>query len=206
MDGWIVVRDWDRFQHYHAGDRDMIWVKNYVRLLHNDEYLELTGHQRAVLHGLWLVYASSRCQVRANTASLTRQLALRVTSHTLEALNHAGFIAILARSEQNREETEKSRTEQTVPRPVENPALESNCNTRNRRELPPDLLDQIARLGGADKRTPSSLQAFAALPEAAFRNALEATREAQRTHRLHGTPISYFVGTLKQLTDTGQYQ
>ncbi len=108
---WIVVRNWDRFQHY--PDRDPTWIKNYVRLLHDDGYLSLSGHQRAVLHGLWLAYASSDGQLRLSTLSLTRQLGLRVSSRQLESLSDAGFIAFaaskplsLARSrEKRREET-----------------------------------------------------------------------------------------------------
>ena len=91
---WIEVVGWHRFQHY--SDRDPPWIKNYLALLHDHNYLSLTAHQRAVLHGLWILYASARCQVPVNTASLTRQLALRVSSRQLEALNHAGFIRFVA--------------------------------------------------------------------------------------------------------------
>jgi hypothetical protein len=117
---WIEIRNWDRFQQYR--DRDPIFIKNYVALLHDDDYLGLTGHQRAVLHGLWLAYASSGCQLRVDTASLSRQLGLRVSSQTLERLNHAGFIRFraskplaLARArarsrEAEAEETAKGRT------------------------------------------------------------------------------------------------
>jgi len=91
---WIVIRNWNRYQHY--TDRNPPWIKNHLDLLHNDGYLELTAHQRAVLHGLWLIYASAHCQVRVNTLSLTRQLGIRVSSRQLEALNHAGFIDFVA--------------------------------------------------------------------------------------------------------------
>jgi len=109
---WIEVVHWHRFQHY--SDRDPPWIKNYLALLHDENYLSLTGHQRAVLHGLWLEYASARCQLRANTVSLTRRLGLRVSSAQLKALNHAGFIRFvaskplaLARSREAETEAEK---------------------------------------------------------------------------------------------------
>lgn len=95
--GWIVVPRWDEFQH-----RDMArssvppWIKTYTRLLHDDAYLGLSAHQRAVLHGLWLMYASHRRQLAANTASITRQLGLRVSSRQLKALVDAGFIEVSA--------------------------------------------------------------------------------------------------------------
>ena len=97
QDQWIVVRNWDKFQH-----RDMArstvppWIKNYTELLHDDDYLQLTGHARAVLHGLWLEYASTRRRLRLDTLSLSRRLGLRVSMRTLEALNHAGFIEFSA--------------------------------------------------------------------------------------------------------------
>ncbi len=95
---WIVIPNWDRFQHPDVGrsNRSPVWIRTYVELLQKDEYLRLTGHQRAVLHGLWITYASSSCQVRADTASLTRRLALRVSSATLQTLVHAGFIEVSA--------------------------------------------------------------------------------------------------------------
>ncbi|HXI68299.1 MAG TPA: hypothetical protein VNH41_10190 [Steroidobacteraceae bacterium] len=91
---YIVVERWGEFQHYK--DRDPTWIKNYLRLLRDDNYMELTGHQRAVLHGIWLLYASSGAQLRLDTRSLTRQLGLRVASHHLEALKKAGFIRVSA--------------------------------------------------------------------------------------------------------------
>ncbi len=94
---YIVIPRWDEFQH-----RDMArstvppWIKTYTKLLHDDEYLALTGDQRAILHGLWLEYASSRRRLRLDTRSLSSRLRLRVTSAQLEALNHAGFIEFSA--------------------------------------------------------------------------------------------------------------
>jgi hypothetical protein len=96
-DRWLIIPGWDKFQHPDVGrtDRTPLWVKNYLALLHKDEYLDLTAHQRAVLHGLWLLYAEKRCQVRVNTASLSRQLNLRVSSRQLQALETAGFVQFL---------------------------------------------------------------------------------------------------------------
>lgn len=92
--GWIEIPNWDRFQHYR--DRDPPWIKFYTELLHDPDYLALSGDQRAILHGLWLEYASSRRRLRAETRSLSSRLLLRVTKRQLETLNHAGFITILA--------------------------------------------------------------------------------------------------------------
>jgi hypothetical protein len=91
---WIVVPRWHEFQHYR--DRDPNWIKNYRVLLSDDDYLALSGHTRAILHGLWLAYASSDGQLRLDSLSLSRRLALRVTMKQIESLNHAGFIQFSA--------------------------------------------------------------------------------------------------------------
>lgn len=95
-DGWISVRNWRHFQHYDPAKRQPRWLKLYTELLSDDAWLELSGNDRAVLVCLWLEYASSRCRLRADTRSLSRQLSLRVTSATLDRLVHAGFIDIVA--------------------------------------------------------------------------------------------------------------
>lgn len=120
---WIIVPNWfgeddptEGLQHYL--DRDPIWIKNYRRLLARDEYLELTGHRRGILHGLWLEYAASdgrlrvdvtstparsaldtgstQTRLRLDTRTLQSRLALRITTEDLESLNRAGFIHFTA--------------------------------------------------------------------------------------------------------------
>lgn len=129
---WIIVPNWfpsakgadDGLQHY--SDRDPKWIKNYRRLLSKDEYLELTGHRRGILHGLWLEYAMSDGRLRENTRTISSRLALKVTTRDLEALNHAGFIEFsasrpLALSEQRaspEKETEKRREEKDLSKAV----------------------------------------------------------------------------------------
>jgi hypothetical protein len=103
---WVSIVDWEKeYQHYDPEKRlkdprgPMPWIKNYTRLMQNDEYLELTEHCALILHRLWLVYASSGCRLRADTRSLSRKTGLRVTKSHLELLNHAGFIDIVASRE-----------------------------------------------------------------------------------------------------------
>jgi hypothetical protein len=91
---FLVVERWERFQHYK--NRAPLWIKNYTALLHDDTYLSLSGHRRSVLHGLWLVYASSSCQLHFDPKSLSSRLHLRVTSADLKALRKAGFITVSA--------------------------------------------------------------------------------------------------------------
>lgn len=90
---WIVVAHWDGpegFQHYK--DRAPIWIKNYTELLASDDYIGLTFHQRGILHGLWLEYATANRQLTDSTLTLGRRLGQRILTRDLEALNHAGFI------------------------------------------------------------------------------------------------------------------
>jgi hypothetical protein len=91
---YIVVEGWRDFQHYK--DRGPLWIKSYTRLLDDDTYLELTGPQRALLHGLWLAYAKTHGKVPESTAWLTRYLNLRVTKGMLTSLDRAGFIRSVA--------------------------------------------------------------------------------------------------------------
>jgi hypothetical protein len=87
---YIQVRNWERFQHYR--DREPPWIKNYTALLSDPNYGELSHAQRSTLHGLWLMYARSSRQCPDDTSWISRQLGVRVTRATLEALNRAGWI------------------------------------------------------------------------------------------------------------------
>lgn len=115
----LVVVGWDKFQHYRV--RRPVWIKNYVDLLRRDEYLGLTGHRRAILHGLWMEYATCDARLTLDTRSLSRRLQLRVTMSDMEALNHAGFVLFLAsnplasRSESASAEKETYKEAKAVP-------------------------------------------------------------------------------------------
>lgn len=93
---WISVRNWRKFQHYDPAKRQPPWIKVYTELMSDEAWLALSGNDRSVLCCIWLEYASSRCRLRADSRSLTRQLNLRVTKATLTRLNHAGYIDIVA--------------------------------------------------------------------------------------------------------------
>lgn len=93
---WIVR--WDDFQHY-APERDRApaWIKAYTKQHDEDEYRTLTGTQRAVLHDLRIAFARARGKLMSDTRALSQRISLRVTSETLETLNHAGYIEIVSR-------------------------------------------------------------------------------------------------------------
>ena len=117
---YIIVRNWQRFQHY--SDRDPPWIKNYTRLLSDENYLGLTVHRRAMLHALWLEYARSGQELSENTLRMSRRLAMKVTMRDLEALNHAGFIefslapkALAPRARSQETETEELKSKEQKP-------------------------------------------------------------------------------------------
>jgi hypothetical protein len=99
MTEYISVRNWRRFQHYDPAKRAPLWIKNYVELTKDDDYLTLSSHLRGVLHGIWMEYASARCHLTLNTASLSRRLALRVMRRDIESLVQAGWLAIVDSAE-----------------------------------------------------------------------------------------------------------
>ena len=153
---WIIVRNWERFQHYK--DRDPYFIKLYTELQHDHNWLALTGHQRAVLVGIWLEYASARCQLPLNTASLTRRLALRVSSATLEALNHAGFIEFSSRAALEIARSQEVETEEPLTATTEKQRQERGIKDfdvrRRARENDPDVENLINELEQLEARWP----------------------------------------------------
>ena len=94
---WISVRNWRKFQHYDPNKRAPIWIKNYTDLLDDEDYLRLTARQRSILHGIWLLYAASRCKLGSSPALLGQRLGDEsVRTRDIESLVHAGWIDIVA--------------------------------------------------------------------------------------------------------------
>jgi len=86
---------WDEFQHYK--DRDPAWIKNYTRLLADENYLALTLRQRGILHGVWLLYAASGRKLGSSPARLGLMLGdSSVRRRDIERLEQAGFIRVFA--------------------------------------------------------------------------------------------------------------
>jgi len=128
-DRWIIVRNWDKFQHY--SNRNPAWIKVYTSLNSEDEWLDLSVSDRGVLVSIWLEYARSKGQLR--TLTLGKKLGLsphyaHLYRH-LERLNHAGFIQLvaskpLALARSREEEVEKKKKEPIAfarKKPVDNP-------------------------------------------------------------------------------------
>jgi len=91
---WIVVRNWRRFQHYR--DRRPPWIKNWTGLVADQNYLALSASRRALLHGLWLLYALNDTSLRLDVHLINTSLGLHAKMKDYESLSHAGFITIVA--------------------------------------------------------------------------------------------------------------
>lgn len=92
---WIVVPNWEKFQHYK--DRNPAWIKLYTELQDKDEWLDLSLRLRGMLCGIWLLYAKSGQQLGASPARLGRMLGeSTVRVRDLERLESAGFITFSA--------------------------------------------------------------------------------------------------------------
>jgi hypothetical protein len=95
---WIWVSRWEDFQHYqHSDGKVPAWTKSYTQLVNDEAYLNLSSHLRAVLHGVWLSFASARCHLGAETSSLSSRLRLRVMTRDIYSLCDAGFIQVCSR-------------------------------------------------------------------------------------------------------------
>lgn len=90
---WIVVPNWERFQHYGLYRRPL-WIKNYTELLRKDEYLDQPLAARGLLHGIWLAYADRDGRLRRSDLPAT--LLGRARDAHLASLNQAGLIEFRA--------------------------------------------------------------------------------------------------------------
>jgi hypothetical protein len=86
---WIVVPNWDRFQHYGLYRRPS-WIKNYTALLRKDEYLDQPLAARGLLHGIWLAYADRDGRLRKDDLPAT--LLARTRCAHITSLSQAGLI------------------------------------------------------------------------------------------------------------------
>jgi hypothetical protein len=142
-DMWIIVPNWDRFQHYK--DRNPAWIRTYVDLLDRPEYIDLTPTEQALLHRIWMMYARTNGQLRCATvaAAPRHRRATVARPRHFESLNHAGFIALSA----SRPAPQRQRQRHKRPLAVtskDHVGENSNSNGRNF-EIPKDLFRDVPR-------------------------------------------------------------
>jgi hypothetical protein len=141
-DRWIIVPNWERFQHY--SDRDPTWIKLYLELRDKDEWEALNYTERGLLVSIWMEFAAQRGQVSCRR--LGQKTGQTTRSEHLASLNHAGFIQIvaskplaLARSREVREEKKKIGPVAIAPK--RKPADDANVQRAN--VLPKDPVQAI---------------------------------------------------------------
>lgn len=151
---WIVIPNWDDFQHPDATRTGNIpWIKSYTRLQSDRNYLNLTFHQRGLLHSLWLEYARARRQLSGSTLSLTRQLGHRVATRDLKAIQQAGFITITASKPQAESKQPASLDKTRQELKAAGTTTETKTSPARDPQNPPaaelnDLLNQLGITGG----------------------------------------------------------
>lgn len=52
---FFVPRNWEKFQKHKR--KQPPWIRSYVALLDDPNYIDMSDNCRAVLHGIWLLYA-----------------------------------------------------------------------------------------------------------------------------------------------------
>ncbi len=94
--GWIIIPNWERYQHYNPEMRVPPWIKLHLSILHSFDFAELKPNARLTFLMLLPLFAEQRGIVRADTSYLSRLFNVKVTKLTLESLNHAGLILFSA--------------------------------------------------------------------------------------------------------------
>lgn len=153
-DVWIVVPNWERFQHYR--DRDPVWIKLYLELRSRDDWRRLTLAERGLLVSIWIEYAASGGTLRASDLA-SRVSAVNV-SRSLGSLSDAGLVRFsaskplaLARSREKRREEKNDRAHAQRPKPAPTSAEpRANAGAYQRPEPPiqvdvDDAMLQLAR-------------------------------------------------------------
>jgi hypothetical protein len=125
---WIVVPNWETFQHY--GDRTPPWIKVYTELNSNGAWCDLSDAERGLLVSIWIEYARSRGVL--STTKVPSKVGQRSRKRQFERLNDAGFIQLsaskplaLARSrEVEKKREEVRRAPARAPKPAHAAAQE----------------------------------------------------------------------------------
>jgi hypothetical protein len=105
---YIYITGWDKYQHYK--NRRPPWIKFYVDLLANDEWLNLSPSNVKLLCTLWMLAAThGDGRVTADERWLTAQA--KTPKGSLKALSDAGFITIRASKAASALEPQSKRTD-----------------------------------------------------------------------------------------------
>ncbi len=206
MAGYIYVKDWKRFQHY--GDkRRPPWIKLYVALLGDEEWLGLAPSDRCLLMTIWLLAGShGNGRVRNDQGWLRAQA--KTPKGNIEALIQGGFIEVRASKGASTEAEAEAETEilQAGSRqPKVETAVINGEPTQQQAAWKANLVIRTDGLGkllvaigsAADASTEKTLRRIIER-EHVSQHELERTREAT-LHANTKNRARYAVGTLKHL-------
>lgn len=87
---WLEVKNWKEHQHY-GGERDMLWIKVYFRVLNDYTFTLLPEVTRYQLMAIWLVASKSGGFVPNDAEWLGRQISA-ASPVDLDTLIDAGFL------------------------------------------------------------------------------------------------------------------
>jgi hypothetical protein len=198
---WIVIPNWDKFQHYK--DRNPTWIKLYTELDSDPNWDKLTLPQRGLLVTIWIMYARSRGKV--NLKACAKRVGRSYKAHSVKSLSDAGFIVLSA-------STDKDSTSYCLDKEADSraSALPIKQSQTGGNHIPSDSLAErlLTEIRDANNRTRRVLHEFEQrLPDAAFATALESLQ--QRRRRTDRGPLTsearYVVATLTQMEREGQY-
>lgn len=199
-DRWIEIPRWAEFQHYR--DRNPVWIREYVRQVRDDDYVSLELGARGLLHDLRLLYAENGGPLRESYARTRLGAPLGVAGQALgnhsrafrrhlAALNHAGFVEVLASkplSPETDTETEDIRALAleslgTTPNPAPPTAPANPDRPRTAYGYEGALLDLLRGLHDRDNGTERVIRGLLRkhqLGEGAIRTAIDASRGARK--------------------------
>ena len=116
-DLWIVIPNWDKFQHYK--DRTPPWIKLYLELNSDNQWLSLTDAQCGLLVKIWIEYARSRGVLPVARLVLRPDNRYANVMRALDSLQEAGFLEIVASKPLAlRSRSPKEREEKNHPLPL----------------------------------------------------------------------------------------
>ena len=197
MSEWIVIPNWEHFQHYK--DRNPSWIKLYLELNSADEWLGLSTAARGMLVTIWIEYARSGGVLRVEKCMQLCGKSAR--SWHLTSLKDAGYIEISA-SQPSRARSRETETEKRqIKEQRDDPALFKIPEILND-IAPDDVVTFASKLRDSDKSTEHVLRKLRRdAPFAVFASAYQALEARRKKTPALTSEVRYYVSTVQKLTD-----
>lgn len=99
---YFTIKNWQEFQHYKT--RSPIWIKLYLRLLNDDDFLALPERQQRHLIMLWLLMATRKERCLPLDPKRVGGLIAAQSSVDFDSLIDAGWLELLPNHASNNDE------------------------------------------------------------------------------------------------------